>query len=141
MVDSFRAVENLVIGGGLAGAMAAIRLAAAGREVLLLEKESLAHHKVCGEFLSPEAVSYLGRAGVDPQQLGARPIRYLSLSVKQRSIQTELPFRAWSISRCMLDAALLQRAEYLGCVVRRGIAVQGLSRIDDSWKVELPDGT
>ncbi len=141
MVDSFRAVENLVIGGGLAGAMAAIRLAAAGREVLLLEKESLAHHKVCGEFLSPEAVSYLGRAGVDPQQLGARPIRYLSLSVKQRSMQTELPFRAWSISRCVLDAALLQRAECLGCAVRRGIAVQGLSRNDNGWKVELPEGT
>jgi len=49
--------ENLVVGGGLAGAMAGLRLARAGRSVVLLEKEPGAHHKVCGEFLSPEAVS------------------------------------------------------------------------------------
>ena len=52
-------VDNLVIGGGLAGSMVAIRLASAGRSVTLLEKERSANHKVCGEFLSPEAVDYL----------------------------------------------------------------------------------
>ena len=46
-------VENLVIGGGLSGAMAGLRLAQAGREVVLLERERKSHHKVCGEFLSP----------------------------------------------------------------------------------------
>ena len=71
--------ENLVIGGGLAGAMVALRLAAAGRDVLLIEKERGAHHKVCGEFLSPEAVAYLRQAGVDPLHLGATPISKLRI--------------------------------------------------------------
>ena len=47
-----KTADHLVIGGGLAGSMVALRLAAAGREVTLLERERTAHHKVCGEFLS-----------------------------------------------------------------------------------------
>jgi len=54
-------IENLVIGGGPAGSMLALRLAGSGREVRLLEKEREPHHKVCGEFLSAEAVEYLRR--------------------------------------------------------------------------------
>ena len=52
-----RSAEHLVIGGGLAGSTMGIRLAAAGRRVTLLERELKAHHKVCGEFLSHEAVA------------------------------------------------------------------------------------
>ena len=48
MTASTRKVDHLVIGGGPAGAMAAVRLAQAGREVALVEKEAGAHHKVCG---------------------------------------------------------------------------------------------
>ena len=39
--------DHLVIGGGLAGSMAALLLASAGREVTLLERERTPHHKVC----------------------------------------------------------------------------------------------
>jgi len=96
--------ENLVVGGGLAGAMAGLRLARAGRSVVLLEKEPGAHHKVCGEFLSPEAVSYLRQAGLDPLRLGAAEIARLRFSVKDRLMETELPFRALSLSRCVLES-------------------------------------
>lgn len=139
-VDSL-VVDNLVIGGGPAGAMTALRLAAAGREVLLLEKERSAHHKVCGEFLSPEAVEYLRQAGVDPLALGAVPIHFLRLAAKNRLRETALPFGALSLSRCVLDAALLARAEDAGCIVRRGAGVERLLRTDDGWTVELADGT
>jgi flavin-dependent dehydrogenase len=134
-------VENVVIGGGLAGAMAAMRLAQAGKHVLLLEKEAGSHHKVCGEFLSPEAVGYLCQAGVDPLRLGAVPVRFLRLSVKNRIVETKLPFCAQSLSRCVLDSALLARAAAKGCAVRRGVAVQSLVKSDDAWTVALADGT
>src|ERR1700759_4007245 len=111
-------VDNLVIGGGLAGSIAALRLAAAGRDVMLVEKERTAHHKVCGEFLSPEAVKYLRDAGVDPVSLGAVPIEHLRLSVASSVIETPLPFRALSLSRCVLDAALLAQTAQQGCIVR-----------------------
>jgi len=132
--------ENLVIGGGLAGGVAAIRLAGAGRDVVLLEKEARPHHKVCGEFLSPEAVEYLRQAGVDPLSLGAARIRLLRLSVKNSLLETELPFTALSLSRCVLDEALLVRAEEMGCRVRRGASAEQLVQSDDTWHVELGGG-
>lgn len=73
-------VDNLIIRGGPAGSMLAIRLADAGRRVTLLEKETAAHHKVCGEFLSREAVGYLEQAGVSLRELGATEIDSLQLS-------------------------------------------------------------
>jgi menaquinone-9 beta-reductase len=134
-------VDNLVIGGGLAGAMVAVRLAAAGRDVLLLEKEKGTHHKVCGEFLSPEAIAYLRQAGVDPLQLGAVPIHNLRLAARNRVVEAALPFRALSLSRRVLDAALLVRAAEQGCVVRQGVTVDSLSQSGDGWGAELSDRT
>jgi flavin-dependent dehydrogenase len=136
-----RTVDHLVIGGGLAGAMVGMRLAAAGRDVVLFEKERSDHHKVCGEFLSPEAVEYLFQAGIDPLSLGAAPIQYLRLSAKSRVAETALPFRALSLSRCILDSALMKRGAEAGCVVRRGVPVTGLTRQEDRWVAELGDGS
>jgi flavin-dependent dehydrogenase len=134
-------VDNLVIGGGLAGGMAALRLAEAGKSVMLMERERTAHHKVCGEFLSPEAVEYLREAGVDPMSLGAVPIDHLRLSARNKVREAPLPFRALSLSRCVLDAALLTRAANEGCIVRRGVAAARLTRNGGSWMAESTDGT
>ena len=61
----------LVIGGGLAGAGLAVTLASAGRAVTLVERETQPHHKVCGEFVSAEAMLYLRDLGLDLESLGA----------------------------------------------------------------------
>jgi flavin-dependent dehydrogenase len=135
------AIDNLVIGGGLAGAMTAVRLAAAGRDVMLVERERSAHHKVCGEFLSPEAVEYLREAGIDSVSLGAVPIEHLRLSVGSELMEAPLPFRALSVSRCVLDAALLARAAQEGCIVRRGVAAARVTREAEGWSAEWADGS
>ncbi|MGA2889413.1 MAG: FAD-dependent oxidoreductase [Terracidiphilus sp.] len=122
-----RQVDHLVIGGGLAGSMVAIRLAAAGRRVTLFERERAAHHKVCGEFLSPEAVEYVRQAGVEPLDLGAATIRFLRLSSKRRVVEAALPFTALSLSRYALDESLLSRAAESGCNVERGVFVEKLA--------------
>jgi menaquinone-9 beta-reductase len=131
----------LVVGGGLAGSMLAMRLSAAGREVTLLEKERCAHHKVCGEFLSREAVEYLREADIHPLKLGASSIHSVRLSVKRKQVEARLPFAALSISRYVLDEALLARAAERGCRVERGAGVEGLSRHDGAWLAELRDGS
>jgi menaquinone-9 beta-reductase len=130
----------LVIGGGLAGSMAGLRLAAAGREVTILERERSAHHKVCGEFLSPEAVEYLEQAGVNPLALGAQAIRFVRLTAKQRVVESALPFTALSLSRCVLDEALLTHAAQLGCRVERGAFVESLINRDGQWHAQLRSG-
>src|ERR1700689_1726872 len=134
-------VENLVIGGGPAGSMVALRLALAGRPTTLLEKQRAANHKVCGEFLSREAMEYLKQAGVAPIELGALPINRGRLWSGRKTVEAELPFQALSLSRYVLDEALLRRAAEVGCTVRRGACVEKLTKDKDGWNVGLRDGT
>ena len=140
MKNSRTTVENLVIGGGPAGSMVALRLAAAGRKVTLFEKERFAHHKVCGEFLSREAVEYLHQAGVAPRELGAVPISRVRLSSGERTVEAELPFCALSLSRYTLDEVMLARAHEEGCVVRRGVCVDEVTADRDGWLVRTRGG-
>ena len=51
--------EVIVVGAGPAGSATAHRLAAAGRDVLLLEKGHFPRDKVCGDGLTPRAVRQL----------------------------------------------------------------------------------
>lgn len=133
-------VDHLVVGGGLAGSMTAICLASAGRSVTLFEKERVAHHKVCGEFLSPEAVEYLRQAGVEPLNQGAATIRFLRLSSKRTVVETALPFTALSLSRYALDECMLARAAECGCNVERGICVEQLEAQGQATVAHLRDG-
>ena len=141
MSNTLRWAENLVIGGGLAGAMAAIELARAGRRVTLLERERGPHHKVCGEFLSVEAVEYLERAGVSPITLGAEPIRLVRLCAGRGMAEAELPFTALSLSRRVLDEAMLRAAAECGCNVIRGACVEQLTRHSGQSIAKLADGS
>src|SRR6056297_2682187 len=83
--------EVVVLGGGLAGAGAACVLAKAGREVLLLEREAAATHKICGEFLSAETHGYLRRLGLNLDALGGHPISHLRLVHGRKIVATALP--------------------------------------------------
>jgi len=132
--------ENIVIGGGVAGAAAAVWLARQGRDVALLEKEAGPRHKVCGEFISIEAQHYLTKLGIDLMALGAVPISRLRLVKGSRKIDTRLPFIALSLSRHVLDEALLQRAISAGVELRRGINVTGLVPGKPGWLVSSSAG-
>jgi flavin-dependent dehydrogenase len=140
MTAPTRNVDHLVIGGGPAGAMVALRLTSAGRKAVLLEKESGPHDKVCGEFLSREAVDYLHQAGINPLDLGATSIRTLRLSAGGKTVTASLPFQALSLSRRVLDAALLVRAEESGCQILRGTAVESLIPEGNHWIASLSSG-
>ena len=131
----------LVLGGGLAGAAAAIVLARAGHEVTLIERDAGPRHKVCGEFLSGEALHLLHLLGVDAARLGAVPIRGVRFCPGEGFSSATLPFPAMSLTRRTLDPALLEQARASGAVVRTGVAVQALERVDDLWCAKLSDET
>ena len=134
--------EALIIGGGPAGSAAAITLAQAGHTVTVLERERTATHKVCGEFLSHEALDELTRLGVDPAALGAVPIHTVRLaSSSTRTTQASLPFAASSLTRRCLDAALLARAEALGAHIHRGCNVQRLESLHHRWLAHTHQAT
>ncbi|MBV9210497.1 MAG: FAD-dependent monooxygenase, partial [Acidobacteria bacterium] len=56
--------DAVIVGGGPAGASAAIRLASSGARVLLAEQKKFPRAKLCGEFISPECLEHFERLGV-----------------------------------------------------------------------------
>ena len=129
--------EVVIAGGGLAGSAAAIDLARAGRDVLLVERDARAQHKVCGEFLSREALRYLGRLGIHLPELGAMVITSVRLANGAKVSEAKLPFPAMSLTRRRLDEELLQRAAACGARVMRGYRVESIERVGDGWCVAL----
>ncbi|MFL5338182.1 MAG: NAD(P)/FAD-dependent oxidoreductase [Geminicoccaceae bacterium] len=133
-----------IAGGGPAGAIAACRLADAGRRVVLLERDRGPSHKVCGEFWSIEAQGLLDEvtdgAPVLPS-LGAAPIEGLRLVCGRRVAVAPLPFQAWGLSRFRLDAWLLRQAERRGAIVERGRAARSLEGDGAGVRVRTEDET
>jgi flavin-dependent dehydrogenase len=120
-----RAMEGtLIVGGGLAGPAAAIWLARAGRRVALWDRERTPAHKICGEFLSWEAQRWLADLGIDLDALGAVAIDRVRLVTARRTATGRLGFIARSVTRRVLDAAMLEAAAAAGAAVERGITVR-----------------
>jgi flavin-dependent dehydrogenase len=125
----------------VAGCAASIALARKGRCVTLIEREPTARHKVCGEFISGEALEDLHALGIDIASLGAVPITFVRLAAARRAAEAPLPFPAASLTRKALDTALIAQAIAAGVRVERGRSVQALSRTANSrWQATLDDG-
>ncbi len=135
-----RAADAVIIGGGPAGSAMALLLARAGRRVDLLEKSAAPEHKVCGEFLSPEAVQYLRALGIDAVVLGAAPLSRLRLASRWPIAEQPLPFAALSLTRRALDEALLALCQRSGVNVLRGRRVESLEPSSGGWIAQLGDG-
>lgn len=116
--------QALIAGGGVAGAAVACLL---GEDALLIDRERAAHDKICGEFISHEAQSYLARLGIHPVALGAAPIDAVRLVHGGRVAEAVLPFRGLGLTRRTLDEALLTQAAAGGATLLRGHAVRSVS--------------
>lgn len=104
--------EVVIIGGGVAGLAAAIRLTEMGVRPLLIEAGSYPFHKVCGEFLSPESIPYLSRWGIEPIPISQTLIRTFS-----KTLFYQFPDPAGSLSHLELDPALQALASKKGAKI------------------------
>jgi choline dehydrogenase-like flavoprotein len=127
----------VIVGGGPAGAAAAISLARAGLRPRLLERDRVATEKVCGEFLAEDAARRLATLGVDLPRLGALPLRRALFGAGSAEATLRLPFAAWSLPRAVLDAALLRAAQDAGATVEMGVAVREATACSDGWSLRI----
>ncbi|PWS37412.1 hypothetical protein DFH01_11275 [Falsiroseomonas bella] len=130
----------VIVGGGPAGAAAAIGLARAGVRPRLLERDRVVGEKVCGEFLAEDAARHLDGLGVDLPSLGAVPLRRALFGAGRAQAEMRLPFAAWSLPRAVLDAALLQAAEEAGATVERGVSVAAVQSCGTDWELRIAGG-
>lgn len=105
-----------IIGGGLAGLTSAILLALKGHSVHVVEPYKYPRHKVCGEYLSAEAVRVFEKQlGIRLEDLGGKPLdRLWVTNAAGKEWKTALPLGGIGISRFTLDYAMYQRAVSLG---------------------------
>jgi geranylgeranyl reductase family protein len=120
-----------VVGGGPAGAAAAIYLARAGREVVLFDKATFPRDKCCGDGLTTGALRRLDHLGLRPETVPSwHPVEDVWIrSTSGRTIQFPLPTTGGVFAaiarRTDLDAALLDVARAAGVKVQDGHTVTG----------------
>ncbi|HXE90636.1 MAG TPA: FAD-dependent oxidoreductase [Terriglobales bacterium] len=123
--------DLVVIGGGPAGAAAAITAARLDARTLLLERGRFPRHKVCGEFISPEGLLLLeglcaGCPSAMELLLGAPRIPRARFFLDCHDWDASLAPRAASIPRIDLDATLWEVARTRGADARDSIAVSAI---------------
>lgn len=105
-----------IIGAGPAGSTLAALLARSGRSIALVDRDVFPRDKLCGEFLSYDALPLLDAIGlVDAlDAAGAVRIRSCRIIGSGRTFAFDFPAEARGISRWTMDELLLRRAVSCG---------------------------
>ncbi|RXZ76695.1 hypothetical protein EBB07_34315 [Paenibacillaceae bacterium] len=138
-----RVCDAVVIGAGIAGSTLAKQLADSGWDTMLLDRQTFPRHKVCGEFLSPEAMEMLDMLGMKERVLAEQPALLESAKLYMPHggcIETALPGAALGISRWTLDPLLHEEARRAGAEVLTGTAVSRVHPCSAGYAIEAKRG-
>ncbi|HEY2090356.1 MAG TPA: NAD(P)/FAD-dependent oxidoreductase [Thermoanaerobaculia bacterium] len=100
-------IDVAVIGAGPAGSTLGALLATRGVKVALMDRDAFPRDKLCGEFLSYDALPIVEILGID---LGDAPrVEHCRVVSRHAAYEFDLPYAARGVSRMTLDD-LLHRA-------------------------------
>ena len=126
-----RQADVIVVGAGPAGSSTAYHLAAAGADVLLLEKAAFPRDKICGDGLTPRAVKQLVNMGFDLDAPGWQKNKGLRIVGAGHRLELPWPelasFPPYGMvrTRMDLDEVLARHAEKTGARLHERTAVTG----------------
>jgi geranylgeranyl reductase family protein len=132
-----------VVGGGPAGAAAAIHLARAGRDVVVFDRAAFPRDKCCGDGLTTGALRRLEGLGLRPEAVASWQVveEVVIRSVSGRTTTFALPATGGAFAavarRADLDAALLDVARAEGAKIHDGHAVAGARIAGDVVQLDV----
>jgi 2-polyprenyl-6-methoxyphenol hydroxylase-like FAD-dependent oxidoreductase len=129
------AYDLIIVGGGIAGASLAQRMASSGARVLVAEREAEFHDRIRGESLQPWGVGEARQLGVaEALRSCANEMRWVDQIINgqhavKRDFVTTTPQAAgmWGFYHPRAQEILLKAAAAAGAEVRRGATVQHIA--------------
>lgn len=133
----------IIVGGGLAGLIASIRLQRAGFTCKLFEKRTYPFHRVCGEYVSNEVLPFLKREQLFPQNFNVPNINVLQLSSVIGNItELSLDLGGFGISRYTFDHFLAQQARRCGVeIIHAEVDAISFNEQEKNFSVNVDDST
>jgi flavin-dependent dehydrogenase len=114
-----------------------LQLVRAGVAVEVFEKKSYPFHRVCGEYISLETLSFLKSLSVYPDKFNPPQIRRLQLtSVNGKSVILPLDLGGFGISRYHFDHFLFEKAKAEGVVFRENTEVDTVNFMDNHFECQ-----
>jgi flavin-dependent dehydrogenase len=132
-----------IAGGGIAGLSAGILATRMGYQVVLSERKTYPYHKVCGEYLSLEAIPLLESFGLRfPESRFPRIRKIVISSPGTRPFEAPLPLGAIGLSRYCLDAQMAEQFQKEGGHLIQGNKTLRIENLGpEAYQVELENGT
>ena len=119
-------VDVAIVGAGPAGSTLATLLARRGASVALIDRDRFPRDKLCGEFLSYDALPILQRFGIPLH--GAPAITHCRVVGRRRSYEFDFPQAARGVSRRLLDDLLFRNAKAAGAQTLDACTVTSVSK-------------
>jgi geranylgeranyl reductase family protein len=132
--------DAVVVGGGPAGAIAALALARRGRRVVLLERWRYPRDKACGDGLIPDAIACLARHGLLDRVAGLGRLARAATVFSPSRIEVDVAGEFLCVRRQLLDAVLAAAAAEAGATVCQAQVRQLAVRDDGTVEARLRDG-
>ena len=124
-------VDVAIVGAGPAGSTLAALLASRGVRVELFDRDAFPRDKLCGEFLSYDALPILEPLGVVEaiDRANAPRIDRCRVIGSRRTYEFAFPSAARGVSRLFLDDLLLRTADARGAIRRDGVTVTDIREL------------
>ena len=121
-------VDAVVVGGGPAGAIAALVLARAGARVTILERAAFPRDKLCGDTINPGALTILRRLGLEGVTAGGLPVDGMIVT-GEGAVRVVGPYdggrQGIAITRRVLDERLVAAAVAAGARLQERVLARG----------------